>query len=44
MAGVEVIVLKADVTGLKADSAVVKWMLGFVLVMCVAILFRLFSH
>jgi hypothetical protein len=33
-----------DVGALKADVQLIKWMLGFVLAMLVAILFKLFTH
>ena len=33
-----------DVGTLKSDMAVVKWMIGFVLAMQVAVLFKVFTH
>ncbi len=33
-----------DVGALKADVQLIKWMLGFLLAMQVAILFKLFTH
>ena len=36
--------IRRDVQSLKVDTAIMKWMLGFLLAMNVAVLFKLFAH